>query len=139
MKKVDGAGLEDRRQAALDAKKAMLERFRAKPSPDDPKVIAKREERARIAEAREERRKEREKQAELDRIEEERLAEVARQEEIAAEEARQKAARDEADRLVAEEAEAKAERDRKYAARRDRKSKGKGKNRKGIINPFENI
>ena len=43
----------DRAEAAAAAKKAMLEKFRAKPSPDDPAVLARAAERKAIADARE--------------------------------------------------------------------------------------
>ena len=45
----------DRLQEAADARKAALERFRARPASDDPEVLKRREERLRIAEARAER------------------------------------------------------------------------------------
>ena len=60
MKKAIVSGIEDRRKAAADAKMELLKRFKAAPKPDDPVMIAKREERARIVAAREERRKEKE-------------------------------------------------------------------------------
>ena len=48
-----GSKFTDRADAAAAAKKAMLEKFRAKPAPDDPAVLARAAERKAIAEARE--------------------------------------------------------------------------------------
>ncbi|TIW35601.1 MAG: hypothetical protein E5V71_18745, partial [Mesorhizobium sp.] len=42
----------ERRNAAHEAKKALLERFRAKPAADDPAVLARQAERKAILEAR---------------------------------------------------------------------------------------
>ena len=81
----------ERRNAANDAKKALLERFKAKPAPDDPAVLAKKAERQAILEAREKRAIEKEKQRQ------ERLAREA------AEQARREAEA-EAARIAAEEA-----------------------------------
>jgi hypothetical protein len=49
----------DRRDTAANAKKALLERFRAQPRPDDPAVLARQAERKAIAEARDKRAAER--------------------------------------------------------------------------------
>ena len=81
----------DRRTAATEAKKALLEKFKAKPAPDDPEVLAKQAERKAILEARERR------DAEKARLKQEKLAREA--EERAAREAAAEAAR-----LAAEEA-----------------------------------
>ena len=51
----------ERRTAAIDAKKALLEKFKSKPAPDDPAVLAKQAERKAILEAREKRAAEKEK------------------------------------------------------------------------------
>jgi hypothetical protein len=116
-----GATFNDRREAAANARKAMLEKFRAQPPADDPAVIAQREERMRIAAAREARAAERRRQRE---------AELARK---AAEEAARKAEAEA--RRQAEIAEAlraktaalelaakqKAARDARYAARKARR------------------
>lgn len=126
----------ERRNAALEAKKALLERFKAKPADDDPEVIARRAERQAIIEAREQRAREKEQQrkerealeaierakreaeeAEQRRIEEERLALEAKQRE-----------QQELERIsteLAEEAERKAKRDARYAARKTRKRGGR--------------
>ena len=62
----------DRLQEASDARKAALERFRSRPAADDPDVIKRREERLRIAQAREERetarRAQKEAEAEIARV-----------------------------------------------------------------------
>jgi hypothetical protein len=77
----------ERRTAAVEAKKALLERFKAKPTADDPAVIARQQERQAILAAREirEREKEKARQEKLAReaaeqAERERLAEIARKE-----------------------------------------------------------
>ena len=59
----------DRRSASADAKKALLEKFRARPASDDPQVQARLAERQKIAEARAARAAERDaaKQAEAER------------------------------------------------------------------------
>jgi hypothetical protein len=121
----------ERRNAANEAKKALLERFKSKPAADDPAVLAKQAERKAILEAREirEAEKARLKQEKLareavDKAEREAAAEAAR---IAAEEAAQAEAKiKEAEeneriaRLLADEAERKAKRDARYAARKQR-------------------
>lgn len=94
---------QNRAADAAAAKQAMLERFKARPGPDDPAVVAR--------------------QAELKAIEDARAArEAERLEAKQAELARQKA---EAAAAVAAEkarlAEQKAARDAKYAARKARK------------------
>lgn len=114
----------DRRNDAAEAKKKLLEKFKAAPAPDDPEMVAKRAEREALAAAREERRAERERV---------KLEEQARKEAEAAaaaeaayrEENAEKIARDEAEksritRAVADAATMKAERDRRYAARKAR-------------------
>ncbi|KMO44691.1 hypothetical protein VQ03_01595, partial [Methylobacterium tarhaniae] len=59
----------DRRSTSADAKKALLEKFRARPASDDPEVQARLAERQKIAEARAARAAEREaaKQVEAER------------------------------------------------------------------------
>ena len=90
----------DRRSTSADAKKALLERFRARPAADDPEIQARLAERQKIAEARAARTAEREaaKQAEAER----RAAEAA-------------------EREAAMEIERKAARDARYAARKARR------------------
>jgi hypothetical protein len=48
-----GSKYEDRRDAAAEAKKALIERFKARPPADDPAVLARAAERKAIQEARE--------------------------------------------------------------------------------------
>lgn len=121
----------ERREAALEAKKALLQRFKAKPAADDPAVIARQQERSAILEARAIREKEKEKARQekmareaIERAERERVAEEAR---LAAEaiaraeaEAREAEERERIARTLADEAEKKAKRDARYAARKQR-------------------
>jgi hypothetical protein len=111
-------GFGDRLSAAKDAKQAMAAKFLKRPAIDDPEVVARREERAKFAEARDARIKERKQQQAADKAR------------IAAEtEARIKAEIDEKaaleERAIVDEAtreqEAKAARDARYAARKARK------------------
>jgi hypothetical protein len=116
-----GSKYEDRRDAAAEAKKALIERFKARPPADDPAVLARAAERKAIQEAREIRAAERARlKAEDDarRALEDtaRLAAEAAAAEEAEKRAAELAARDEAIR-----AERKAARDAKYAARKARK------------------
>ncbi|PLP57246.1 hypothetical protein CYK37_21405 [Mesorhizobium loti] len=121
----------ERRNAANEAKKALLERFKAKPAADDPAVLARQAERKAILEARAVR------EAEKARLKQERLAREAAEKaarDAAAEAARLEAeakAREEAalreaeendriSRVLADEAERKAKRDARYAARKSR-------------------
>lgn len=116
-----GSTFEDRRASAAEAKKALAERFKARPPADDPEVLARAAERRSIQEARELRQAERSKQkaaeeaARLREDEARKIAEAAAAAEAEAKAAEQ-AARDEAIR-----AERKAARDAKYAARKARK------------------
>ena len=136
-----GESFQDRRSAVVDAKKALLEKFKARPAADDPVVLAKEAERRAIVEARDKRlaerevlrkqqaaeeaarkaaeeaaRAERERLGEIDRVEQERVdAELA----ILPKE-------DEAKRKIDEETAKKAERDARYAARKARKIERKG-------------
>jgi len=106
---------DDRRQDSAASREAMLARFRARPSNDDPAVQARQAERRAIAVARDERVKERETQRRLDA---ERLAAAAAAEREA--EVARKAAEIEAAAERAREAQAKQkeERDARYAARK---------------------
>ena len=106
----------DRQKAAQQAKKDLLNKFRAQPGPDDPEVAKRRAEREAIAANRERVKQEREaaKAEEKRREEEAAAAEAARI-------AREK--EEEAQRLAALEAEQKAKRDARYAARKDRGKK----------------
>jgi len=121
----------ERRNAANEAKKALLERFKSKPAADDPAVQARQAERKAILEARaiREAEKARLKQEKLareaaEKAEREALAESARlaAEAAAAEEAKRREA-EEAERIafeLADEASRKAKRDARYAARKAR-------------------
>ena len=104
----------DRQKAAQEARKAILNKFRAQPGPDDPAVKQRQAEReaqaALRAKAREAREAER---AEQKRREEEAAAEAAAQ---LAREKEEAAARE-----LELEAERKAARDARYAARKKRK------------------
>ncbi|MEP0699471.1 MAG: DUF6481 family protein, partial [Nitratireductor sp.] len=62
-----------RRNDAMAAKAALLEKFKNRPSEDDPAVQARIAERKAIAEAREQRRKQREAERQAKRAEEARL------------------------------------------------------------------
>jgi hypothetical protein len=121
----------ERRNAANEAKKALLERFKAKPAADDPAVLARQAERKAILEARaiREAEKARLKQEKLareaaEKAEREAAAEAARiaAEEAAAAEAKIREAEEteRIARLLADEAERKAKRDARYAARKAR-------------------
>ena len=105
---------DDRINAAAAAKQALLERFRARPSPDDPAEIERQAALKAIADARDARAAERRaaKEAELQRLAAEAAARKAA-ELAAAEEAKRPAA------LLA--AERKAARDARYAARKARR------------------
>ena len=114
----------DRRQAADEAKKALLAKFKARPSADDPAVQARAAERKAAAEAREKREAERREEKRLkaeqearERAEREAAAETAARAEA---EAREQAEQDMVARLLADEAERKAKRDARYAARKAR-------------------
>ena len=107
----------DRQKAAQQAKQNILDKFRAKPGPDDPEVTQKRAEREALAAARAKTREARD----VEKAEQKRR-ETEAAEQAAVQLAREKAA--EAARQAATEAEQKAKRDARYAAR---KGKGKGK------------
>jgi hypothetical protein len=105
---------DDRLSAAAAAKQALLERFRARPSPDDPSEIARQDALKAIADARDARAAERKaaKDAELARLAAEEAARKA---------AAEAAAKEAKARTLALEAERKAARDARYAARKARK------------------
>ena len=109
-------GFADRQKAAEEARKSLLDKFRAQPGPDDPEVAKRREEREAIAARREQTRLERE----AAKAEEKRLQEEA----AAAETARlAREAEEAASRQADLEAEQKAKRDARYAARKARGKK----------------
>lgn len=121
----------ERRDASNEAKRALLDKFKARPAADDPAVVAKQAERRVILDAREKR------EAEKARLKQERLArEAAEREERlrleeaarikaeaeAAEQARVRE-QEESERIAAQlalEAAQKAKRDARYAARKAR-------------------
>ncbi len=116
-----GAGFNDRRDAAANAKKALLEKFKSRPAADDPSILQKQAEMKAIADARAVRAGERAKAREADqeRLRQEAEAALMEKARLAAE---QEALRIEA--LAREEAikaERKAARDAKYAARKARR------------------
>jgi hypothetical protein len=109
----------DRLSEAQSARQAALERFKARPNPDDPEVIRRREERLAIAQAREVRDAERKARKE----EEARLRAEQEAKEKLEREAREK--REAIERVIREAAEAaerKKERDARYAARKARQA-----------------
>lgn len=121
-------GFAERRQSAVEARKALLERAMAKlPDPNDPAVRARQEERKAAAEAKAQRLAERERlkrekaEAEArERAEREAAAEAAARAEA---EAKETAERDMVARLLADEADRKAKRDARYAARKARQGR----------------
>jgi hypothetical protein len=121
----------ERRNAAQEARKALLDKFRAAPGPDDPEFAKRQAERQAIHEARLARTAEREaakraREAELAAAaagEAERAAVAAREaERLSAEEAARRAA-EEVERRAALEADQKAKRDARYAARQAAKKR----------------
>ncbi len=104
----------DRQKAALEARKTILDKFRAKPGPDDPAVQKRQAEREAQARSRADAKAARDL-AKAEKIK--RDAELAAQ--AAAELARQEAEKAAAE--LALQAEQKAARDARYAARKKRK------------------
>ena len=122
----------DRRTSANEAMAARLAKFRAKPAPDDPEVLAREAARKAVLEAREIRTAERavakaellareaeEQAARALVLEAEKAAAVVAAAE--AEIAKKAAQNERASRVMADEAARKAERDERYAARKARK------------------
>ena len=115
--------LDDRQRAAMDAKKALLDKFKSQPGPGHPEYEARKKEREAVIAARAAR--DAAKEAEV--LEKERLAEVERQE--AARKLQEELDRKDRERIEREErekeeeAQKKAERDAKYAARKARAKK----------------
>src|SRR3954471_11414986 len=107
-------GFADRQKAAQEAKRAILDKFRAQPGPDDPAVKQRQAEREAQAAARAKAREAREA---------ERAAKKAEEERLAAEAAAQ-LAREQEEAVAREatlEAERKAARDARYAARKKKR------------------
>ena len=92
MKNPNDRSFTDRQSNSANAKKALLERFKARPKADDPVMVQRREEREAIAQARAEREAEKAKiraeKERLEAIERALIEEEKRQEEIAREVAR---------------------------------------------------
>lgn len=92
MKNPNDRSFTDRQSNSANAKKALLERFKARPKADDPVMVQRREEREAIAQARAEREAEKAKiraeKERLEAIERARIEEEKRQEELAREVAR---------------------------------------------------
>ena len=131
MGRFNNANYADRISSTQEAKKALVEKLKAKPADDDPEVLRKQAERQAIAEARAKRMAEKEeaRRLQLAREAEEKAAREAA--EIAAEAERlalleqEKAAAEaarleRAARILADEADRKAARDARYAARKAR-------------------
>lgn len=139
MQTLKGSHFDDRRAAAEAARKALLEKFKARPDENDPAFRAKLEERRVIAEARAvreaEKKRAKEEQARLDaaRKEAERKAaeEAARLAAEAAAKLAEEEARIEAELKAEAEARRKAEKDAMYAARKERR-----KDRKEMLKRF---
>ena len=116
----NNTGIVDRLETAAKARSEMLARFKARPAPDDPAVVARQAERLALAEAREARVAERaaQRQVELERAaaaaEADRLAEIERK-------AAQQAL--EVERAKERQAEQKAQRDARYLARKEKAQK----------------
>jgi hypothetical protein len=109
--------LSDRLEQQNKARQAILEKFKARPGPDDPEVVKRNEERARVAEARairEQEKAERKAKEDAERKAKE-AAEKAERERAAKRAAIEAVIRGEA--ILAEQ---KAKRDMRYAARKAR-------------------
>ena len=115
-----GSTFKDRAEAAAQAKKTLLEAFKARVPTDDPAYQARMEARREVAEARAQRAAERQRTKEEDqkRLKAETEARVIAEAEESARKATETAARDEAIRN-----ERKAARDARYAARKARRGK----------------
>lgn len=113
-------GVVDRLDTAAKARSEMLARFRARPSKDDPTVLARQSARRAVVDAREARAIERaaQRQAEVERAAAE--AEAQRQAEAERKRAEQAA---EVERALARQAEQKAQRDARYLARKAKAQK----------------
>ena len=111
--------LDERLKRAAEAKRAILEKFKARPADDDPEVIKRKQERAAIAAAREAREAEKRKIKEAEAAE---RAEREAAEKVARIEREKREAIERVIREAAEASERKAERDRRYAARKARQA-----------------
>ena len=120
MKAFKDQDMKERLARAAEARQKALEKFKARPGPDDPEVVKRREERAAIAAAREVR--EAERKAQKAKEAEERAAREAI-EKVEREARERREAIEKVIRDAAEAAERKADRDRRYAARKARAGK----------------
>lgn len=115
----------ERLSTAADARRALLEKFRARPTADDPAVVARQQARQDISDARDARKAEQETarlEREAARKAQEAHEGVAREAREAAEqEQRAREAAEVQEREAALENERKAARDARYAARKARK------------------
>jgi hypothetical protein len=111
----------DRLTTAAKAKEAMLERFRARPGPNDPTLLKEQAARKAVSDARDARNAARraEREAEAARMAVEKAAQVEAQKLLAAQQAAEAEAA--ARRAAALPAEQKAARDARYAARQARR------------------
>jgi hypothetical protein len=110
----------NRMQNAAAARRAMVDKFKLQPKPDDPAVQERIAQQVATARAREERIVAKKAQKEAERIAAEVDAKRREEERIASE---KEARRLEGERALAMLAEQKAARDARYAARKDRKKK----------------
>lgn len=124
MRNIRNNELTDRRSAAADAKKALLEAYRTAKEAAGPTELARQAERQAIAAAREERRlnRERVKAEERERAQAEKAEREAAIAAAASAEAdaREAAEKSRISRVIEDEAARKAERDRRYANRKAR-------------------
>jgi hypothetical protein len=112
----------DRQGNSAAAKRALLEKFKAKPKLDDPEVQKRMAEQVALAQAREQRIADKKAQKEAERAAAEAEAKRLQEERVAAE---KEARRIEGEKALALLAEQKAARDARYAARKERQKKGK--------------
>lgn len=124
-----GSKFQDRITAAADARKALAAKFKGRPGPDHPDVIARQKARQEVLRARAEREAIREKERAARAAEDARRLEAER---LAREEQERRAAEEREQLMVLEaeekariEAQKKAERDARYAARKANKQKRK--------------
>jgi hypothetical protein len=116
--KTFGKNFGDRIEAAAKAREAALEKFRTRPSADDPELLAKKAEREAVAKAREQRQAEKEAARVAEAAQ---RAEAEAQDRVARAEQEERDYQDRIEREAALEIEKKAARDARYAARKARK------------------
>ncbi|WP_284944329.1 DUF6481 family protein [Acidisoma cladoniae] len=111
----------ERRDAALKAKREALDKFKARPTAEDPRLLKLAEERRVIAEARAIRATEREKLRQEELVRQAAAAVIRKQEEEARIEAEKQAEIEAAAAELELKAQQKAARDARYAARKARR------------------